>query len=198
MILDIIKQRKSVRKFSDKELSEQKINYILEAGRLSLSGGNEQPWKFGVVKDKSLIKKTAKIAYNQKWIESAELLIVLCTRIVNDREGGRDIQISRFPELKEKIKNLDKEMYSKLNLEEHQTKIPGTHMVLAATEQGIGSTWISYFKVEELADLLGLQENYLPSEIIAFGYPKKERKRTVKKSIEEVVFFDDDFYNQNN
>ncbi|HMA59431.1 MAG TPA: nitroreductase family protein [Halanaerobiales bacterium] len=198
MILDIIKQRKSVRKFSDKELSEQKINYILEAGRLSLSGGNEQPWKFGVVKDKSLIKKTAKIAYNQKWIEGAQALIVLCTRIATDREGGRDIQLSRYTEWRTEIETMDKKLYSKLNLEEHQTKIPGTHMVLAATEQGIGSIWISYFKVTELADLLGLPENYLPSEIIAFVYPKKERKRTTKKSLEEVVFFDDDFYNQNN
>ncbi len=198
MLLDILKQRKSVRKFSDEEITDEEINYILEAGRLSPSGGNEQLWKFGVIQDKDLIKDIANIAYHQKWIESAQLLVVLCTRIVSDRESGRDIQMSRFPEIKEKIKNLDKEMYSKLNLEEHQTKIPGTHMVLAATEQGIGSTWISYFKVAELADLLDLPDNYLPSEIIAFGYPKKERKRTAKKSLEEVIFFDDDFYNQNN
>lgn len=44
MLLDILKQRKSVRKFSDKELTDQEINYILEAGRLFPSGGNEQPW----------------------------------------------------------------------------------------------------------------------------------------------------------
>lgn len=97
--------------------------------------------------------------------------------------------MSRFPEIKEKIKNLDKEIYSKLNLEEHQTKIPGTHMVLAATEQGIGSTWVSYFKVQELVDLLGIPNNYLPSEIIALGYPVHDSKRVVKKSLEEVIFY---------
>jgi len=198
MLLDILKKRKSVRKFSDKEITDDEINYILEAGRLSPSGGNEQPWKFGVVKDKSLIKKIAKIAYNQKWIEGAQVLIVLCARIVTDREGGRDIQLSRYPDWRTKIETMDKELYSKLNLEEHQTKIPGTHMVLAATEQDIGSTWVSYFKVQELVDLLGIPNNYLPSEIIALGYPVHESKRVVKKSLEEVIFYNDDFYNEDN
>ncbi len=43
--------------FSDKKISQEIINYILEAGRLSPSGGNEQPWKFGVINDKDLIIK---------------------------------------------------------------------------------------------------------------------------------------------
>jgi len=74
--------------------------------------------------------------------------------VINDDGGGRDVQKARFPEINETIKDMDKEIYSKLNLEEHQTKIPGTHMVLAALENGLGSTWISYFNVEELSELL--------------------------------------------
>lgn len=197
MLLEILEKRKSVRKFSDREITKKQIKYILEAGRLSPSGGNEQPWKFGVITDKNLIKKVAQIAYNQKWIGDAQFLIVLCTRIISDREGGRDIQISRFPEIREKIKNLDNELYSKLNLEEHQTKIPGTHMVLAAQEQEIGSTWISYFKVEELASLLNLPQNYLPTEILAFGYPETDSDKISKKKLDELVFLDDDFNNNN-
>ncbi len=46
-----------MRDFSDKKISQEIINYILEAGRLSPSGGNEQPWKFGVINDKDLIIK---------------------------------------------------------------------------------------------------------------------------------------------
>ncbi|RKD32464.1 nitroreductase family protein [Thermohalobacter berrensis] len=196
MLLDLLKKRCSVRKFLEKDIPKETINYILEAGRLSPSGGNEQPWKFGVITDKGLIKEISKLAYNQKWIETANLLIVLCTTIVSDERGGRDIQMARFPKLKNKIKEMDKELYSKLNQEEHQTKIPGTHMVLAALEHGIGSTWISYFKVDELSKLLNLPKNYIPSEIIAFGYPAKEMKPVKKKSIDEILFYNKKLFKQ--
>ncbi|WP_027339841.1 nitroreductase family protein [Halonatronum saccharophilum] len=193
MLLDLLDKRCSVRDFSDKKISQEIINYILEAGRLSPSGGNEQPWKFGVINDKDLIIKISKIAYNQEWIASSNLLIVLCTTIVGDEKGGRDIQKARFPELKVEIEKMDKELYSKLNQEEHQTKIAGTHMVLAALENGIDSTWISYFKVTQLAKLLNLPKDFIPTEIIAFGYPKNRKEFVKKKSIDEIVFYNNDF-----
>ncbi|HKL75340.1 MAG TPA: nitroreductase family protein [Halanaerobiales bacterium] len=192
MLLDLLKKRCSVRNFSDKNISEEIVDYILETGRLSPSGGNEQPWKFGVINNKELIREISEIAYDQKWIENANLLIVLCTNIVADERGGRDIQKARFPELETEIENMDKELYSKLNQEEHQTKIAGTHMVLAALEHGIGSTWVSYFRVNELSKLLDLPIGYIPAEIIAFGYPKDEMKVVKKKSIDEVVFYNNE------
>ena len=143
MLLDLLKRRYSVRDFSDKDVSQKIIKYILEAGRLSPSGGNEQPWLFGLVENENLIKDISKIAYNQKWIENAKFLVVLCTKIISDQREGRDIQKARFPDLEEDIESLDKEIYNKLNMEEHQTKIPGTHMSLAGLEHGIGSCWVS-------------------------------------------------------
>ncbi|MBF8436193.1 nitroreductase family protein [Halanaerobiaceae bacterium Z-7014] len=193
MLLDLLKKRSSVRNFIDKDIPDEIINYILEAGRISPSGGNEQPWKFGVINNQELIRKISEIAYNQKWIRNANLLIVLCTYIVSDERGGRDIQKARFPELEHEIEKMDKELYSKLNQEEHQTKIVGTHMVLAALEHGIGSTWVSYFKVDQLSKLLGLPESYIPAEIIAFGYPNDEMKVTKKKSIDEIIFYNSEF-----
>ena len=49
MILDLLKKRCSDRTFSDAAIPRSTIDYILECGRLSPSGGNEQPWKFGVM-----------------------------------------------------------------------------------------------------------------------------------------------------
>ncbi len=197
MLLNLLKRRCSVRNFLDKDISPEIIKYMIEAGRLSPSGGNEQPWQFGIITSDDLIQEISRLAYKQKWINESKLIVVLCTRVVSDERGGRDIQQVRFPEFADEIKNMDKELYSCLNLEEHQTKIPGTHMILAALEHGIGSTWISYFKVKEVAKLLNLPREVIPAEMIAFGYPAGEMKTVSKKSVQELVFYNNGYENTN-
>ena len=189
MILDLLKKRKSIRNFTGKDVPDEVINYILEAGRLSPSGGNEQPWKFGLITNRSLIHEISQIAYNQKWIKPASFLVILCTYNVDKSCGGRDIQKARYPSLAKIIENMDDEIYTKINLEEHQTKIPGTHMVIAALEHGLGSTWVSYFDVDKLTLFLNLPKPYIASEIIAFGYPVNNEPVTDKKNLSEVVFY---------
>lgn len=189
MILDLLKKRTSIRNFTGEDISKDVVEYILEAGRLSPSGGNEQPWKFGVIIDRNKIKEISKIAYSQKWIESASFLIVLCICISDAESGERDIQKARFPKLSGAIDKMNDEIYSCLHMEEHQTKIPGTHMVLAALENGIASTWVSYFDVNKVSTLLNLPESCMASEILAFGYPSKMKDTVKKKSLDEIVFF---------
>lgn len=188
-IIDLIKNRSSVRKFQHKPVPEQVLNDILEAGRLSPSGGNEQPWRFGVSTDPGLIGRIALIAHRQEWIAGAPLLVVLCSVCVGDARGGRDIQIQRFPEFARSIAEMDQDLYWALNQEEHQTKIAGTHMILAALEHEVGSCWVSRFRVKELARLLNLPENQLPAEIIAFGYPMRKQKLAPKKALGDIVFY---------
>jgi nitroreductase len=189
MITELLRNRFSVRRFQDKPIPDDVVRDVLEAGRLSPSGGNEQPWVFGVITDRSLVAQIAEIAYQQEWIAKSPLLIVLCTVGVSDERGGRDIQKNRFPEYKEAIEKMDQDLYWALNQEEHQTKIAGTHMALVALEHGVGSCWVSWFDVERLAMVLNLPKGYMPSEILALGYPEEERKLTKKKKLDEVVFY---------
>lgn len=189
MILELLEKRVSVRRYQDKLIPEDVLRTILEAGRLSPSGGNEQPWVFGVITDEILIAEIAELAYKQKWITQAPLLVILCTIGVDDDLGGRDIQRMRYPEHVTAINEMDRDLYLALNQEEHQTKIAGTHMVLAALEHGIGSCWVSRFEVKRLADLLNLPEDYLPSEILVFGYPETKGQATTKKSLDKVLFY---------
>lgn len=190
MITTLLKNRASVRRFQDRPVPEEVLQDMLEAARLSPSGGNEQPWAFGVIADPILIAEVAKISHGQEWIAHAPLVIVLCTVCVEDDRGGRDIQLHRFPRYAEAIKSISQQLYWALNQEEHQTKIPGTHMVLAALEHGVGSCWVSRFDVEELAQMLNLPTNYLPSEILVFGYPESEQQPREKKSLQQLVFRD--------
>ncbi len=189
MITELLRNRFSVRKFQDKPVPDEVLQDMLEAGRLSPSGGNEQPWAFGVITDPNLIAQIAEMAYQQKWIAKAPLLIVLCTVGVGDERGGRDIQKQRFPEYTEAIEKMDQDLYWALNQEEHQTKIAGTHMALVALEHGVGSCWVSRFDVKRVAKLLNLPGGTMPCEILVLGYPDEERKLTKKKELDEVVFY---------
>ena len=161
---------------------------MLEAARLSPSGGNEQPWLFGVITDCDRIEQIANLSHGQQWIAHAPLVIVLCTACVEDARGGRTIQLHRYPRYAEAIAKIPQSLYWALNQEEHQTKIAGTHMVLVALEHGVGSCWVSRFDVQELAALLKLPSHCLPSEILVFGYPETEQEPRGRKSLDEIVF----------
>ncbi len=190
MLLDLLRGRYSCRSFSQKPVPEDVLAYMLECGRLSASGGNEQPWKFGVVTQRETIRRVAQassVNYSQRWIESAPLLIVLCSQLFEAPEKNDGLR--RFPTMAGKIDAIDPDVYAAVNMEEHQTKIPGEHMVLAALEHGVYSTWISSVDCEAVSEILGLR-GYLAANVIAFGYPAKEGKPTPKKALEDIVFHD--------
>jgi len=189
MIVDLLQQRFSVRSFQEKPIAAGILHDMLEAGRLSPSGGNEQAWRFGVITDASTIAQVADAAYRQRWIASAPLLIVFCTQDVQDDNGGRDIQVQRFPEWADAMRSMDPQLYSALNSEEHQTKIPAVHMALAALEHGVGCTWVSRFEVSSVARIINPPQGYFPSEILVFGYPAKPGRHAKKKPLDELVFW---------
>ncbi len=190
MITTLLSRRTSVRAYQDTPVPEDVLEDILEAGRLSPSGGNEQAWAFGVVRDAEIIARLAEAAHAQSWIASAPLVIVLCTVPVSDELGGRDIQLDRYPEYNAEICGMDHELYTRLNQEEHQTKIAGTHMAIAALEHGIGSCWVSRFVVAQVAEILHLPAGILPSEMLVMGYPLNPHAPRKKKTLAELVFYD--------
>ena len=188
MLLDLLSKRFSCRAFSDRAIPDDIIRYIVECARLSPSGGNEQPWKFGIITDRALIDAIAKAAsgnFNQHWIATAPLLIVLCTQLFEDT--GSDVGMNRFPSYHEKLQRMDRALYARIHMEEHQAKIPGEHMVLAAMEHNVYSTWISSVDCEKVGELIGIRD-YLVSNVIAFGYPEKIRGQTPKKDIGSITF----------
>ena len=188
-ITELLKQRYSVRNFQQKAVPAHVLQEILEAGRLSPSGGNEQPWRFYIVTDPAVITQIAAIAHHQNWIAQSPLLIVLCTVFVEEEKIGGEIQAHRYPEYTKAVADIDPNLYRALNQEEHQTKIAGTHMALAALEHGVGSCWVSRFEVRRLADLLDVPQNVLPSEILVLGYSNRQHTQSPKKSLEEIAVF---------
>jgi nitroreductase len=185
---ELMNARMSVRVFTEDPVDDSIIVEMLDAARKAPSGGNEQQYVFGIIKDRNTIEEISNCSYGQKWIRGAPLIIALCTKVKDDASGAREIQLQRFPRYKSDIEGMDKGLYTCLNLEEHQTKIPGTIMTLLAIEHDVHSTWISRYDVLRVKELLRLPDNIYPCELIAFGYRKNAQTAPKKKSLDEIVF----------
>lgn len=187
MILDLIKERRSIRKYLDINISKEDINYILEAGRYAPSGGNEQPWRFGIIDDKNIIKEIVKACRNQKWIGNAPVIIALCTKRSKDEDLS--VEMYRLGKLKDEIYNIDSNVIDILCAREHQTLIAAENIMLAARERNIGSCLVSYIDVYRASKVLNLPDDYLVTFIITLGYEEESKDNKDIKKLEDVVFY---------
>ena len=175
-VLKTIQERFSVRSYLDKEIEADKLNLILEAGRLAPSASNFQPWHFYVVKNKEKINELAAkmplgghVAINQ-FIAQAPVVIVATAGPISILH-----RVASFI--------VNKKWYF-LDL-----GIALEHMVLAAWELGIGSCWIGWFDEKKVRKLLAIPEGEEIIALLTLGYPKEERLPFPKsrKKLEEIV-----------
>jgi nitroreductase len=188
VVIDLLNKRYSAREFQSKKIKHNTINYILNAGKMAPSGGNEQPWKFGIIDEKYMINKISEYTCGQEGINTAPLIIVLCT-YKSKVKAAKELQPKKFSEKEKMILDIDNELFQVLNMEEHQTKIAGALMMLAALEKGIYTTWVSKFQSNKISELLSLAGNYSVSELLVMGYPKEINSLQPKKKLSDLTFF---------
>jgi nitroreductase len=73
---DVIESRTSTRTYCDKEVKDDKIEYVLECARLAPSWANRQCWRFIVVRDKEKIKALSKTSIVNRWLRKVPIIIV--------------------------------------------------------------------------------------------------------------------------
>ncbi|ABR48031.1 nitroreductase [Alkaliphilus metalliredigens QYMF] len=174
MIIEI-KTRRSIRKYIDKPVEEEKILKLLESGRLAPSGSNTQPWHFIIVKSELNREKLAKISHNQKWMLSAPVFIVCVADIRSRIKEEIDISIdesSPQQELKQIIRD---------------TTIAIEHMVLEAESQGLGTCWVAWFTQEEIRPILNIPSDKYVVSILTVGYSDEMPKARPRKKLEEII-----------
>lgn len=149
--IQAIKERISVRQYSDRDISESELQTILEAGMSGPTAVNARPWSFIVVRDPEMLNKMAD--HNGRAAEplrKAKLGILIC--------GDLDRAFSRAPD------------YWIID-----ASIAAQNMILAAQAMGIGSVWLGTWpqeeKVKGQSELFHLPESIVPHSIVAFGYP---------------------------
>ena len=143
---ELAKARYSVRAFQDTPIEEEKLNLILEAGRIAPTACNNQPQKIYVAKSEEARKKLAGVC---RCTFDAPVILVVCY------DRTRDWKNTLLPGYESG---------------ETDAAIVCTHMMLEAWEQGIGSCWVGMFNAEELVKAFDLPENIRPIALLPLGY----------------------------
>jgi nitroreductase len=166
---ELARSRFSVRNYHSTPVEKEKLQEVVEAALLAPSAVNFQPWRFIVVTDKELLTKLYD-CYHREWLRTAPACIVA----IGDHDKGWH-------------RPVDGKDYTDIDV-----TIAIDHLMLAATEIGLGTCWICHFNSEKCAELFNLSENFEPLALIPIGYPNVEpipEKR--RKTADQLVFWNE-------
>lgn len=164
---DVIKKRKSIRKYKSDPIPHDVLNRILDAGRIAPSAKNYQPWHFIVIKDPEIKKNVAEASRGQHWMADADVIVCGCALmdIVWSRMGG---YMSSFAV---------------------DITIAMDHMILAAANEGLGTCWIGAFDEKQVKEILEVPDNVHVVALTPIGYPAQEPKDRGRKALNEIISY---------
>lgn len=155
MFYDMLKSRRSIRKFQDKEVEKEKIAKIINSALLSPTSASRRPWEFIVVTDKQLLQKLSKCKeHSSSFLADAPLGFV----VIADN-GVSDVWIE-------------------------DASIASITIQLLAQSLGLGSCWIQVRERigkdnvkagDYIKEVLGIPAKYEVECILAVGYPAEEK-----------------------
>ncbi len=150
--MDIILTRRSIRKYRNKDVSDELVEKLLKAAMSAPSAGNQQPWHFIVVRDREILDEIPKIHPYSAMLKEAPLAIVICGDVNLEKYKGYWVQ---------------------------DCSAATQNLLLAAHHLGLGAVWLGVYPVEERVEkikkLFNMPESVIPLCIVAIGYPAEEK-----------------------
>jgi len=167
VVFELIRSRRSIRKYKSDPVPEKDINRILEAGIWAPSAGNLQPWEFILVRDALTKKALSNAAYGQTWVLEAPVVIVVCANVPRTARfyGERGSKLYCIQDTAAAIQN----------------------MLLAAHYLGYGTCWIGAFNEKMVKEILDMPEHVRPVAIITLGKPAENPPPPPRRPLKEVV-----------
>ncbi|HEC76515.1 MAG TPA: nitroreductase family protein [Thermoplasmatales archaeon] len=190
-----IKGRRSIRNYSEKSLSKEIIEAIINAGRYAPSAEDRQPWRFIVITDRDFIKKLSEEVKKQianilknkrKWRKKFKELndnraILFLSAVAKSK---RDSIFFDAPVVIFIV--TDKVMFN-----DESCACCAQNMMLSAWSMGVGSCWIGFAKFlemsKEIIEEIGIPDGYHISACLTFGYPEKIPKPSLRKPTADVI-----------
>lgn len=161
-VIECISTRRSVRKFTGAPVSDQTLEKILEAGRLSPSGLNNQPWRFVIIRDRTIIEGVAGLTKYSKVVLSSEVLVSVFLNRESSYSRDKDIQgIGACIE----------------------------NMWLAAHSLGVGMCWIGEIlnRSGDVEKLLETGKSLELMAVLCFGIAEAETKSPQRLPLEDLI-----------
>jgi nitroreductase len=161
--IDLVRHRTSCRSYRSKPVPRAHLELMIEAARLAPSACNLQPWRFAVAEDEAvrmqLVDKALRFGIEMKWAADAGVIIALgIERTGLVHKVGTKISGVEYPHL--------------------DLGIAGEHMVLQATELGLGTCWIGWIKQKAVRRIVGWPDSILPIGLLTVGWPASDERST--------------------
>lgn len=174
-MLRLMSTRQSDRKYLSRPVEKEKLERILEAGRISPSACNGQPWKFIVIdndemREKVAMAASAKMLNMNTFVEQAPLMIVIVRQKSNLSSRTGDL-----------VKRRD---YSIIDI-----GIATASMVYQATAEGLGSCIVGWFDERKIQDLLKIPKSKKVEIILTIGYADNSKRTKIRKPPSEVISY---------
>lgn len=164
---ELIATRYSVRAYRPDPVEDQKLQAVLEAARLAPTAANRQPIQLVVMHTAGREAEIGKI-YGKPWFVQAPLVIAVCA--ISSQAWVRESD--RF------------------NARLIDSAIVADHLILEATNQGLGTCWIAAFNVKAARSVLQLPEQAEPVIFTPLGYPADESGPKIRKPLNELVRYE--------
>ncbi len=165
-LLNLLKTRRSIRRYRPDPAPDEMVEQLLEAGRWAPSASNRQPWELIVVRDEAIRRQVAQHAafYFVKWahVGEAPLLIVLCG-------DARNPAYRRY--LHEDI------------------GLAGAQIMLQAEALGLGTCWIGALNRKAVAGILKIPGHLEIVGLLTVGFPAEDPPPTPRKRLAEIVHY---------
>ncbi len=165
-LANIIVNRYSVRAYQPDPVEDDKINQVLESARIAPTAANRQPFKVIVIHTRGREEVLKKI-YNRDWFVQAPL--VLCV-VATPQDGWT--------------------RYDGANYTQVDAAIAMDHMILTATDLGLGTCWIAAFNPEAAREVLELPDKVEPVVFTPLGYAADSPKEKTRKPLSEIVRYE--------
>jgi nitroreductase len=167
----VIRKRKMIRKYDQtREVAEKIINKLIDNASRAPSAGHTQVQEFIVIKDASTKRKLRLASVNQEQLEEAPVLIIVCSN--TSRSVGR-------------YGERGKEFYSIID-----GAFASMLILLTATNEGLGASFVGAFNDEEVSEILDLPEHVRPIGIIALGYPLENPAKLERIQRDRLVHYE--------
>ncbi|WP_233786030.1 nitroreductase family protein [Planococcus halotolerans] len=178
---DVIHNHKSIREYEDREISQELLNEILEAGIRASSSGNMQTYSIVVTKDKELREKLYEAHMEQSMVVDAPVLVTFCADFNRMRKwlvlNDAPVHFDNFMSLM--IGAIDATLVSQ-------------NCALTAENRGLGICYMgsTLANCDQIGELLNLPENVVPIVGFSLGYPAEDPAPRDRLPLEGIVHYE--------